>query len=174
VFARYAYKYTSPDDTTVRAPIASFWATRSHTLRAEAEDEFKALCLQFPQFGYDVLSELRLLMTMVVPLLTKLYSTRVGRQAQEGAHRQAAPCDWKRSQESKTQRCWKGVERSSINTVSVICRASWALAAFATEGSFEGQRKRKTVYQCIVLYDGGAIYSENDYDVMLSKQRMVF
>ncbi|KAL2213038.1 hypothetical protein CC79DRAFT_1315904 [Sarocladium strictum] len=56
VFARYAYKYTSPDDTTVRAPIASFWATRSHTLRAEAEDEFKALCLQFPQFGYDVLT----------------------------------------------------------------------------------------------------------------------
>jgi hypothetical protein len=33
-------------------------ATRSHTLRAEAEDEFKALCLEFPQFGYDVLSEL--------------------------------------------------------------------------------------------------------------------
>lgn len=57
VFARYAYQYTSNDDTTVRAPIARFWATRSHTLRAEAEDEFKALCLEFPQFGYDVLSK---------------------------------------------------------------------------------------------------------------------
>ncbi|KAJ4211031.1 hypothetical protein NW759_012787 [Fusarium solani] len=55
-YARYVYAYTSTDDTTVRAPIASFWATRSHTLRAEAEDEFKALCLQHPQFGYDVLT----------------------------------------------------------------------------------------------------------------------
>ncbi|KAM6527267.1 hypothetical protein FSOLCH5_003338 [Fusarium solani] len=55
-YARYVYAYTSTDDTTVRAPIASFWATRSHTLRAEAEDEFKALCLEHPQFGYDVLS----------------------------------------------------------------------------------------------------------------------
>ncbi|RSL57482.1 hypothetical protein CEP54_008234 [Fusarium duplospermum] len=55
-YARYVYAYTSTDDTTVRAPIASFWATRSHTLRAEAEDEFKALCLEHPQFGYDVLT----------------------------------------------------------------------------------------------------------------------
>ncbi|KAI8677483.1 hypothetical protein LRP88_09491 [Fusarium phalaenopsidis] len=55
-YARYVYAYTSTDDSTVRAPIASFWATRSHTLRAEAEDEFKALCLEHPQFGYDVLT----------------------------------------------------------------------------------------------------------------------
>ncbi|KAI8721349.1 hypothetical protein NCS52_00582200 [Fusarium sp. LHS14.1] len=55
-YARYVYAYTGTDDTKVRAPIASFWATRSHTLRAEAEDEFKALCLEHPQFGYDVLS----------------------------------------------------------------------------------------------------------------------
>ncbi|RSL54575.1 hypothetical protein CEP51_014695 [Fusarium floridanum] len=55
-YARYVYAYTSTDDTTVRAPIASFWATRSHTLRSEAEDEFKALCLEYPQFGYDVLT----------------------------------------------------------------------------------------------------------------------
>ncbi|KAI1173311.1 hypothetical protein F4777DRAFT_457202 [Nemania sp. FL0916] len=55
-YARYIYQYTNKDDTTVRAPVANFWATRSHTLRAEAEDEFRALCLEFPQFGYDVLT----------------------------------------------------------------------------------------------------------------------
>jgi hypothetical protein len=55
-YARYVYAFTSNDDTTIRAPVASFWATRSHTLRAEAEEEFKALCLEHPQFGYDVLS----------------------------------------------------------------------------------------------------------------------
>lgn len=56
-YARYIYQYTSKEDTTVRAPVANFWATRSHTLRAEAEDEFRSLCLEFPQFGYDVLSK---------------------------------------------------------------------------------------------------------------------
>ncbi|KAI8948803.1 hypothetical protein F4801DRAFT_439469 [Xylaria longipes] len=55
-YARYIYQFTSKDDTTVRAPVANFWATRSHTLRAEAEDEFRSLCLEFPQFGYDVLT----------------------------------------------------------------------------------------------------------------------
>ncbi|KAI0018994.1 hypothetical protein F4780DRAFT_470698 [Xylariomycetidae sp. FL0641] len=55
-YARYVYQYTSNDDTTVRAPVANFWATRSHTLRAEAETEFRNLCLEFPQFGYDVLT----------------------------------------------------------------------------------------------------------------------
>lgn len=57
-YARYVYEYTSNDDMAVRAPIASFWATRSHTLRSEAEEEFKSLCLEFPKFGYDVLSGL--------------------------------------------------------------------------------------------------------------------
>ena len=57
-YARYVYAYTSTDDKTVRAPVVSFWATRSHTLRSEAEEEFKSLCLEFPQFGYDVLSTL--------------------------------------------------------------------------------------------------------------------
>lgn len=56
-YAEYVYANTPEDDTTIRAPIASFWASRSHTLRAEAEPEFKALCLQYPQFGYDVLSK---------------------------------------------------------------------------------------------------------------------
>jgi hypothetical protein len=55
-YARYVYEFTPQGDTTIRAPIANFWAMRSHTLRAEAEEEFKSLCLEFPQFGYDVLS----------------------------------------------------------------------------------------------------------------------
>ncbi|PHH92363.1 hypothetical protein CDD83_7741 [Cordyceps sp. RAO-2017] len=55
-YARYVYSHTQPDDTTVRAPVASFWATRSHSLRSEAEEEFKSLCLEHPQFGYDVLT----------------------------------------------------------------------------------------------------------------------
>lgn len=57
-YARYVYAYTKKDDNSIRAPVASFWATRSHTLRAEAEQEFKSLCLEYPQFGYDVLSRL--------------------------------------------------------------------------------------------------------------------
>lgn len=55
-YARYIYEFTEKDDTSIRAPVANFWATRSHTLRAEAEEEFRSLCLQFPQFGYDVLT----------------------------------------------------------------------------------------------------------------------
>ncbi|KAK4464016.1 hypothetical protein QBC42DRAFT_321677 [Cladorrhinum samala] len=55
-YARYVYEFTPKDDTSIRAPVANFWATRSHTLRAEAEEEFRSLCLEFPQFGYDVLT----------------------------------------------------------------------------------------------------------------------
>lgn len=55
-YARYVYQYSSPDDQTMRGPIAAFWATRSHVLRHEAEQEFRAMCLEFPQFGFDVLS----------------------------------------------------------------------------------------------------------------------
>ena len=55
-YARYVYAHTTKDEVVVREPIAHFWATRSHTLRSEAEDEFRELCLEFPQFGYDVLS----------------------------------------------------------------------------------------------------------------------
>lgn len=55
-YARYVYAHTAGDDTTIRAPVANFWATRSHTLRSEAEVEFRQMCLEFPQFGYDVLS----------------------------------------------------------------------------------------------------------------------
>ena len=56
-YARYVYGHTTAEDGGVRAPVAQFWATRSHVLRSEAEEEFRGLCLEFPQFGYDVLSE---------------------------------------------------------------------------------------------------------------------
>ena len=55
-YARFVYKETSPDDDNIRKPVAAFWATRSHVLRHEAEQEFKRMCLEFPQFGFDVLS----------------------------------------------------------------------------------------------------------------------
>jgi hypothetical protein len=55
-YARYVYGNTPSDDITIRKPVAAFWATRSHVLRHEAEEEFKAMCLEHPQFGFDVLS----------------------------------------------------------------------------------------------------------------------
>jgi len=55
-YARYVYANTPADDVTIRKPVAAFWATRSHVLRHEAETEFKTMCLEFPQFGFDVLS----------------------------------------------------------------------------------------------------------------------
>jgi hypothetical protein len=56
-YARYVYAHTQKDDGAIRNPVVNFWATRSHTLRAEAEEEFRQICLEFPQFGYDVLSK---------------------------------------------------------------------------------------------------------------------
>lgn len=55
-YARYVYSNTPEEDTTIRRPVAAFWAMRSHVLRHEAETEFRAMCLEFPQFGFDVLS----------------------------------------------------------------------------------------------------------------------
>jgi hypothetical protein len=55
-YARFVYGNTPADDITIRKPVAAFWATRSHVLRHEAETEFKAMCLEYPQFGFDVLS----------------------------------------------------------------------------------------------------------------------
>lgn len=55
-YARFVYQQTSPDDENIRRPVASFWAQRSYVLRHEAEQEFKRMCLEFPQFGFDVLS----------------------------------------------------------------------------------------------------------------------
>lgn len=57
MYARYVYKHTTEADfKEVRRPVAQFWATRSHVLRHEAEQDFRETCLQFPQFGFDVLT----------------------------------------------------------------------------------------------------------------------
>jgi hypothetical protein len=56
VYARYVYGNTPSNDITIRKPVAAFWATRSHVLRHEAEEEFRKMCLEFPQFGFDVLN----------------------------------------------------------------------------------------------------------------------
>ena len=55
-YARYVYGNTPSADVTIRKPVAAFWATRSHVLRHEAEEEFRNMCLEYPQFGFDVLS----------------------------------------------------------------------------------------------------------------------
>lgn len=55
-YARFVYGNTPADDYIIRKPVAAFWATRSHVLRHEAESEFKSMCLEYPQFGFDVLS----------------------------------------------------------------------------------------------------------------------
>ena len=54
-YARFVYRETGAEDS-IRRPVAQFWATRSHVLRHEAEQEFKRMCLEYPQFGFDVLS----------------------------------------------------------------------------------------------------------------------
>ncbi|KAI9815554.1 MAG: hypothetical protein M1827_002688 [Pycnora praestabilis] len=56
VYARFVYAHTPSSDTVLRKPVASFWAMRSHVLRHEAEPEFRQMCLEYPMFGYDVLS----------------------------------------------------------------------------------------------------------------------
>ncbi|PWY93355.1 hypothetical protein BO94DRAFT_533097 [Aspergillus sclerotioniger CBS 115572] len=55
-YARYVYMNTPVDDVTIRKPVATFWALRSHVLRHEAEEEFRKLCIEVPQFSFDVLS----------------------------------------------------------------------------------------------------------------------
>ncbi|KAF2489270.1 hypothetical protein BU16DRAFT_531593 [Lophium mytilinum] len=55
-YARFVYKETSAEDKTIRKPVAAFWAQRSHVLRHQAEEEFRTMCLEFPQFGFDVLT----------------------------------------------------------------------------------------------------------------------
>ncbi|KUJ19125.1 uncharacterized protein LY89DRAFT_683060, partial [Mollisia scopiformis] len=71
-YARYVYAHTHKDDTAIRAPVANFWATRSHTLRSEAEVEFRQMCLEFPQFAYDV--------------LTRVLDEKLKREKQEKMH----------------------------------------------------------------------------------------
>lgn len=106
-YARYVYAYTSDADTTIRAPVANFWANRSHTLRAEAEPEFKSLCLEYPQFGYDVLSEY-LAPTVPMgayPVADHLYSPRARREAQAREQCQVAPWLRQRPQATSSQQC---------------------------------------------------------------------
>lgn len=55
-YARYVYAHTSTNDAIIRRPVAAFWAHRSHVMRHHAESEFRAMCLEFPQFSFDVLS----------------------------------------------------------------------------------------------------------------------
>ena len=55
-YARYVYSHTTAEDTTIRKPVASFWGQRSHVLRHETEGTFRQMCLQYPEFGFDVLS----------------------------------------------------------------------------------------------------------------------
>ncbi|KAL4819041.1 hypothetical protein BDW67DRAFT_173922 [Aspergillus spinulosporus] len=55
-YARYVYANTKSDDVTIRKPVSNFWGMRSHVLRHEVEEEFRQLCLDVPQFCFDVLS----------------------------------------------------------------------------------------------------------------------
>lgn len=73
-YARYVYATTAKEDAIIRKPVASFWAQRSHVLRKEAEDEFRQMCLEFPQFGFDVLSK-RFRAASVRNILLTLYSS---------------------------------------------------------------------------------------------------
>lgn len=55
-YARYVYSNTEKGDTTIRKPVASFWGQRSHVLRHETEGSFREMCLEYPEFAFDVLS----------------------------------------------------------------------------------------------------------------------
>jgi hypothetical protein len=101
-YARYVYAHTHKDDTTIRAPVANFWATRSHTLRAEAEDEFRQMCLEFPQFGYDVLSKMLPRTTLSLPYANEYHSACPGRETQAGEAREDASINPHTRQFSKT------------------------------------------------------------------------
>ena len=106
-YARYVYQYTPKEDTSIRVPVANFWATRSHTLRSEAEEEFRSLCLEFPQFGYDVLSTFPLTEPRrMTPanLFSLHHSPRPRREAQARAQRKDAPrCARQRAQTAPPQ-----------------------------------------------------------------------
>lgn len=55
-YARYVYSHTRREDVTIRKPVASFWGQRSHVLRHETEGSFRRMCLEYPEFAFDVLS----------------------------------------------------------------------------------------------------------------------
>ncbi|KAI5294943.1 hypothetical protein KEM52_002791 [Ascosphaera acerosa] len=54
-YARYVYGSDSPDAADLRRPIANYWAN-DDAAREAVPDEFKAVCLEFPEFSYDILS----------------------------------------------------------------------------------------------------------------------
>ena len=55
-YARYVYTHTAANDTAIRKPVALYWASRGHVLRQDVGDEFKKLCIEVPEFTFDVLS----------------------------------------------------------------------------------------------------------------------
>ncbi|KAL8912403.1 MAG: hypothetical protein Q9171_002589 [Xanthocarpia ochracea] len=55
-YARYVYSHTTRTDHTIRKPVASFWGQRSHVLRHQTEGSFRDMCMDFPEFAFDVLS----------------------------------------------------------------------------------------------------------------------
>ncbi|OQE19129.1 hypothetical protein PENSTE_c016G08578 [Penicillium steckii] len=55
-YARYVYTHTPEDDITIRKPVASYWAARSHILRHGIEEEWRKICIDIPEFSYDVLT----------------------------------------------------------------------------------------------------------------------
>jgi hypothetical protein len=36
--------------------VATYWANQSHLLRQEVGDDFKKLCIEVPEFSFDVLT----------------------------------------------------------------------------------------------------------------------
>ncbi|KGO65016.1 hypothetical protein PITC_042350 [Penicillium italicum] len=55
-YARYVYTHTPATDTTIRRPVATYWANQSHVLRQEVGNDFKKLCIEVPEFSFDVLT----------------------------------------------------------------------------------------------------------------------
>ncbi|KAG0156546.1 hypothetical protein PDIDSM_3727 [Penicillium digitatum] len=55
-YARYVYTHTPAADTIIRKPVATYWANQSHVLRQEVGDDFKRLCIEVPEFSFDVLT----------------------------------------------------------------------------------------------------------------------
>lgn len=55
-YARYVYTHTPAADFTIRKPVANYWANQSHLLRHEVGDDFKKLCLEVPEFTFDILN----------------------------------------------------------------------------------------------------------------------
>ncbi|KAJ5150988.1 uncharacterized protein N7482_010240 [Penicillium canariense] len=55
-YARYVYTHTSQDDTTIRKPVASYWASRGHILRHDVQEDWDQMCREVPEFTFDVVT----------------------------------------------------------------------------------------------------------------------